>query len=169
MATGKVNGKSKGNSFERRIATLLSARFESYTGLKTGFRRNADSGAFFGGSNMYRAKQYDLDNACFGDLMCPKDFKFSIECKHYKIAPTFKAIFAKDVKQWDMWLAQAEQDASNAKKSTLLIIKYNNVPEFIFVKEKLAIPEIIQYKGYYSYLLSDALSLGNAVFFDSTV
>ena len=30
----KVNGKQKGNSFERATATLLSKRFEEYTGIE---------------------------------------------------------------------------------------------------------------------------------------
>jgi hypothetical protein len=40
------------------------------------------------------------------------------------------------------------------------------VPEFILVKEKLQIDEIMMYKGYYSYTLSDFLKLGDDVFFD---
>lgn len=167
MAAGKVNGKNKGNAFERKMANLLSARFKDYLNLESSFRRNADSGSFFGGSNTYRTKQYDLDNACFGDLMCPKHFKYSIECKHYKTPPSFQSVFAKEVKQWDTWISQAEQDALNANKLPLLIIKYNNVPEFVFVKEKLNIPEIIEYKGHYSYLLSELLTLSNDMFFDN--
>lgn len=166
MATGKVNGKNKGNSFERKIANLLSARFKDYLGIESGFRRNSDSGSFFGGSNMYRAKQHDLDNACFGDLMCPKLFKYSIECKHYKSAPSFQAVFAKEVTQWDKWISQSEQDSVNADKMSLLIIKYNNVPEFVFIKQKLEIYEILVYKGYYSYSLTSILALSNELFFD---
>ncbi len=165
MAVGKVNGKNKGNTFERKIANLLSTRFKDFLGLETGFRRNSDSGSYFGGSNVYRVKQHDLDNACFGDLMCPKNFKFSIECKHYKSAPSFQSVFTKEVKQWDTWIAQAEQDSVSANKALLLIIKYNNVPEFIFVREKLQIDEIMMYKGYYSYTLSEFLKLDYTTFF----
>lgn len=166
MATGKVNGKNKGNNFERKVANLLSARFKTLLGIETAFRRNSDSGSYFGGSNIYRVKQHDLDNACFGDLMCPKNFKFSVECKHYKTAPSFQSIINKEVSQWDTWIKQAEQDSTSANKLLLIIIKYNNVPEFVFVKEKLQIDEIMIYKGYYSYTLSEYLKLPDEIFFD---
>jgi hypothetical protein len=166
MAVGKVNGKNKGNTFERKMANLLSARFKAFLGLETGFRRNSDSGSFFGGANVRRVAHHDLDHAVFGDLMCPKSFKYSIECKHYKTAPSFQSVINKEVTQWDKWLEQATQDSVSANKLLLLIIKYNNVPEFILVKEKLQIDEIMMYKGYYSYTLSDFLKLGDDVFFD---
>ncbi len=166
MATvTKVNGKNKGNSFERKMANTLSDRFKDFLGIDKGFRRNADSGSFFGGSNVYRAKEHDLDNACFGDLMCPKNFKFSVECKHYKSAPSFQSVFAKEVPQWDLWIKQSEQDSVSAKKEPLLIIKYNNVPEFVFVKNKLEKSEVLQYKGLYAYTLSDLLASDDSIFF----
>jgi hypothetical protein len=34
MATGKVNGKNKGNTFERKMANLLSARFKDFLGIE---------------------------------------------------------------------------------------------------------------------------------------
>ena len=166
MATGKVNGKNKGNTFERKIANLLSARFKEFLGIETAFRRNSDSGSYFGGSNMHRVAKHDLDNACFGDLMCPKNFAFSVECKHYKSAPSFQSVINKDVTQWDTWLKQAEQDATNSDKLLLLIVKYNNVPEFVFVKGKLNLDEIFIYKGYYSYTLASFLGLDDVIFFN---
>ena len=125
MAAGKVNGKNKGNTFERKIANLLSDRFQQYTGLEKSFKRNADSGSFFGGNNKSRVTQYDLEQAAFGDLICPKTFLYSIECKHYKSAPSFQSLINKDVAQWDNWIKQVEQDSENANKLPLLIIKYN--------------------------------------------
>lgn len=169
MATGKVNGKNKGNTFERKIANLLSERFKDLLGITSGFRRNADSGSFFGGSNKSRITRYDLDHAAFGDLICPDNFKFSVECKHYKSPPSFQSIVNKEVPQWDTWIKQVEQDSTNANKLPLLIIKYNNVPEFVFVKDKLEIDEILQYKGYYSYSLSEVMKLSNEIFFSTSL
>ena len=105
-----VNGKQKGNGFERKIANLLSETFEPYLGISNGFRRNPDSGSFWGGSNLHRTLTHDTNYAVFGDLICPKNFKYSIECKHYKTAPSLQAIINQSVKQWDTWLEQAEQD-----------------------------------------------------------
>lgn len=163
----KVNGKNKGNTFERKIANLLSSRFSSYLGIDKAFRRNSDSGSFFGGSNMARVQQHDLDNACFGDIMCPKNFIYSVECKHYKTAPSFQSVISKEVTQWDTWIKQAEQDADNSKTLPLLIIKYNNVPEFVFIKNKLDLAEIMMYKGMYAYTLTSLLANEDASFFNN--
>ena len=169
MATGKVNGKNKGSSFERKIANLLSDRFKDYLGIEKGFRRNADSGSFFGGTNMHRVDKYAMENASFGDLMCPNNFVFSIECKHYKSAPSFQSIINKEVPQWDKWLEQAEQDALNSKKQALLIIKYNSVPEFVLINTQLSIKKIISYKNYYAYKLEDVLTISNKFFFSAPI
>lgn len=161
----KVNGKSKGNSFERKIANLLSLRFSNYLGIEKGFRRNPDSGSFFGGQNESRTEVYDTDFAIFGDLICPKSFKFSIECKHYKSSPSFQSILNTDVKQWDSWLSQAEQDCNKSLKDMLLIVKYNNVDEFIFTKNTYPLPLKFIYKDNNIYKLSDLLTLNDSEFF----
>jgi hypothetical protein len=166
--TTKVNGKNKGNTFERKISGLLSTRFSSFLGIDKAFRRNADSGSFFGGSNSYRAEQHDLDNACFGDVMCPKNFRFTVECKHYKSSPTFQSIVKGNVSQWDDWLEQSENDAKTANKEPLLIVKYNNVPEIVFVKTPLKEKTpIAVYKSFNIYQLSEFLTLDEASFFTS--
>ena len=105
-----VNGKQKGNKFERDIANKLSDRFKAHTGIEKSFRRNPDSGSFFGGTNIQRMDIYDTDYALYGDLICPRNFNFSIECKHYKNAPPLNAIMTQKVTEWDTWLSQAAQD-----------------------------------------------------------
>lgn len=164
-----VNGKSKGSSFERKIANLISARFESVTGIKQGWRRNPDSGSFFGASNQKRKETHDLTHAHFGDLICPDNFKYSIECKHYNAGPTFSAIVKGTITQWDKWLEQAEQDAANSKKEMMLIVKYNGIAEVVFSSKKAVdLPLIMIYKEYFIYTLSDVLTQSNDKFFDST-
>ena len=56
-----VNGKQKGNRFERDIANMFSERFATYTGIEKAFRRNPDSGSFFGGSNVNINNGTDLE------------------------------------------------------------------------------------------------------------
>lgn len=161
-----VNGKAKGNTFERKIANLLSERFKEKTGLDNAFRRNPDSGSFFGGQNQSRTEKYDTDYAVFGDLICPKNFNFSIECKNYKTPPSFNAIIKQDCKQLDGWIAQAEQDATNAKKIMALIVKYNNVQEFVVLKGLFGdLKSLINYKDYYIVTLEAFLSQDDAEFF----
>lgn len=162
-----VNGKQKGNSFERDISNKLSKRFEKHTGLEKAFRRNADSGSFFGAKNFYRTKTHDLDNACFGDIMTPKEFVYTIECKNYKTAPTMSLILKGKVKQWDEWLQQANHDADNAGKKPLLIMKYNGTSTCIMTKEIFSeINPYIIYNEYKIYLLDDFLKLPDNHFFE---
>ena len=162
----RVNGKSKGNSFERKIANLLSERFAAHLGITQAFRRNPDSGSFFGGSNTQRTETHSMDYAIFGDLICPRNFRYSIECKHYKTAPTFQSIVEQKVKQWDDWLAQATQDSINSGKSLALIVKYNNVPEIVFISAHLTdINPGLKYKDFNIYQLKDFLGLNDNHFF----
>jgi len=166
-ATKKVNGKSKGNVFERKTAIALSARFKTLTGIDSSFRRNPDSGAFFGGGNKARTDTHNLEHANFGDLICPTNFKFSVECKHYKSPPTFSSIIVGEVKQWDGWIAQCEQDSEKSKKSPLLIIKYNNVEEFVLIAHPVdTLTSCFTYKGKVAYRLQDLLTLPDDYFFD---
>lgn len=164
MATTKVNGKQKGSAFERKMCNKLSARFAEHTGVEKSFYRNPSSGAFFGGKNQSRMQTHDLEKATFGDIICPNNFKFSIECKHYKTAPSFKSILESKVGQWDTWISQAEQDASNANREVLLIIKYNNVEEFVLVKGEKS---DLNYKGYRIVPLTDFIENENSYFFKS--
>lgn len=161
-----VNGKSKGSSFERKIANLLSARFEPVTGIKQGFRRNTDSGSFFGGTNQKRKDTHDLDHANFGDLICPNNFKYSVECKFYKTGPTFPAIVKGKIAQWNDWIAQAKQDAYNSNKEMMLIIKYNGVDEIVFLEQEIkALTLVLPYKKVFGYRLEEFLNLPNIIFF----
>ena len=167
--TKRVNGKSKGNGFERKIANLLSARFAQHLGIEQGFRRNPDSGSYFGGSNTQRTQTHSLDYAIFGDLICPRTFNFSIECKHYKSAPSFQSVLDHDVKQWDTWLTQAQQDADNSGKKLALIIKYNNVSELVFTNNPLhgsLTPRLTYKQKYYVYTLKELLTLDDTHFFN---
>ncbi len=164
--TTKTNGKNKGNSFERKMANLLSARFEKFTGLKNSIRRNPDSGSFFGKTNQSRTETHSLDFAVFGDLIVPKNFNFSIECKHYKSPPSFQSVLHNDVTQWDKWLVQSNQDANSSGKKMLLIIKYNMVDEFVIVDEAIEgkKPDML-YKHYFIYNLDDFLLQDDNIFF----
>ena len=107
-----------------------------------------------------------MDYAIFGDLICPRNFRYSIECKHYKSAPTFQSIVELTVKQWDEWLGQAKQDSINSGKSLALIVKYNNVPEIVFLEANLTdLTPSLKYQGYNVYKLQDFLGLTDSHFF----
>lgn len=160
-----MTSKSKGNTFERKISKLLSDRFSKYTGIEQAFRRNIDSGSFFGGSNQRRTATHNLETACFGDIICPSDFRYSIECKHYKTPPSFKMVIQENIKQWDTWLEQAKQDSANSDKEMLVIVKYNGIDEIVITDLEVPLKPLYVYKGYKVYLLETYLTLENSYFF----
>lgn len=144
-----VNSKNKGNSYERKIAKALSDRFEAHTGLTSAFRRNVDSGSFFGATNQHRIAKHGTEHANFGDILVPADFKFEVECKHYKTPPSFGSMIKGEYKMFDTWIEQAQQDATNAGKSWMVIAKFNNVDEFVIMETGSAPQDkiVMRYKG----------------------
>ncbi len=162
MAT---NSKNKGSTFERKIANLLSERFANYTGLEKSFIRNSDSGSYFGGKNSVRTSTHDLDKATFGDIVVPKGFKYSLECKHYANPPSFKMWINQDCKLLEQWISQAKQDSKAAGKDFLLIMKFNGISEIVLLED---VPEgldvIINYRVYSIVRLDDFLKLEDKVF-----
>jgi hypothetical protein len=154
-----VNSKQKGNSFERTIANTLSSRFRSHTGIEQAFRRNADSGSFWGGKNKDRKLTHDVDHAQYGDIICPIDFKFTVECKNYKTPPAFNSVISQSVADWDKWIKQASQDAEECNKDYLIIIKYNRTEIFCILNNKLK--ELVDNKQFGSYNSNVLISLEN--------
>lgn len=165
-----VNGKNKGNTFERKVSLLLSERFKLATGLETSFRRNIDSGSFFGGSNRFRTETHDLSKASFGDIICPTDFTYNIECKFYANPPSFDMIIKQDIKQWDTWLEQAKQDAINANKKLALIAKFNRIEEIVILDQlPMGMTYSFMYKSYYVTTLTNFLALSDIEFFSKAI
>jgi hypothetical protein len=162
-----MNSKNKGNTYERKISNLLSGRFKLLLNEDKGFRRNPDSGSYFGGSNSAKLQTHNLDYAVFGDIICPKNFKFTIECKHYKSPPTFNSLINRKITAWDEWIDQAVQDAQSAGKKPLLIFKYNNVPDLILLPDLLPNGHIIlTYRGFNLYKLDELMQQPDTYFFD---
>jgi hypothetical protein len=163
-----VNAKNKGNTFERKIANLLSTTFAQHTGLISSFRRNVDSGSFFGGSNFKRTETHDTEKATYGDIIAPSAFKFNIECKHYKEAPSFSSILKQEYATFDKWIEQAELDSKSSGKIVMIIMKFNNVPESVMVPSGTLSPDLcsMKYKNYEIGLLDNVLKLPVAFFFE---
>lgn len=162
----QINSKSKGNTFERKIANLLSARFAALTGIKNGFRRSESSGSFFGGRNQARVVSHDLGKASFGDIICPNNFRYAIECKHYKTPPNLLGLITNQIADWDRWIVQATQDCSNAGKRMAIIVKYNNLKEIVILGEMPAgIACFVHYKTRFVISLDTFLSFADGEFF----
>ena len=101
-----------------------------------------------------------------GDLICPRNFLFSVECKHYKAPPTLNAIVKRKVSQWDSWLAQNKQDSVLSMRKPMTIVKYNNTEVLVFLDFALTkLGYLFNYHGYYAFPLSDILKLNDDFFF----
>lgn len=126
-----INGKKKGNSYEREIANEFSERFNDT------FRRVPQSGALVGGMNRDRnlTLRQDAQEILAGDIISPAWFPFSIECKNYgeKTGPNIYCILEKSDKKMDEWVAQGRGDAEFSKKEFLLVIKITRRAEYMMV------------------------------------
>lgn len=138
-----VNGKAKGSGFENTIAKLFSTTFAPLE-----FRRSQSSGAILGGQNQVHL--YKFSNAAkalfVGDIVPTNEvdvektegwqFRFTIECKFYKDADGFSALFRNP--QLISWWEQACADASKiSDKAPMLIFKFNHTPVYVGVNPEL--------------------------------
>ena len=147
-----VNGKQKGNTWERKVANYLSEHFKEWMGVDQSFRRAIDSGSYFGGKNQKRIETHLEEHQNFGDILTPTPFRFEIECKAYKTPPTLDSLLKQQYKKFDQWIEQAEQDALNSNKDALLIIKFNNTMPFVLIANpKYTGCALMVYHGYYMF------------------
>lgn len=174
--------KNKGTAFESKVCTMLNEKFAGHNGVPRPFIRNAGSGGIFGGKHASKMNGISSVYKMVGDIVPPDDgmFRFVIECKHYKDPPTLKSIVCKKSAEWDKWISQVESDARAISKFPMLVIKYNNIPEIVFITEKFEgrdypcpIPRekiIMSYNAknalYQGLTLEDFLSLEKSFFFD---
>ena len=106
----KINSRTKGNTFERKVAKILNDRFNT-----TDFCRSPGSGAF---ATTHKLPEHIQ---VYGDLITPKDFKFIIECKKgYNKEGICDAFNPKS--GLHKMLMQAMRDGRSAGKPFMLII-----------------------------------------------
>lgn len=140
----KVNSKKKGDSFEREVAK----RLEEHLGLP--FRRTPLSGGF---SNKWKS--------CIGDIMCPDNFGFYIDCKSYRDFDLLGVLSHKGSSYkmvMDNW-ERLEKDKGDRK--SLLIVKktgFKNSLVFIGIDcWKFIQPAIISIESSISFGYDDAM------------
>jgi hypothetical protein len=142
----KINGKAKGNGFERIIAKKLSTFLAPLE-----FRRSQSSGAILGGKNSKHLEKFSAEiRALFvGDVTPTNEadvlkaegwkFRFSIECKSYKSVDTLQHLL--DDSKIYGWFDQATTDAEKLNKEPILIIKFNRTDLFAVLDQKTNINE----------------------------
>jgi len=118
--------KAKGNSWERKVADHLTALY----GQK--FMRVPGSGAYIGGSNVYRKETlHEAQVRNFkGDIIPGESFpRFNAECKSYKDFP-FHQLFQGSCKQLDEWIAQC-MDVADQGDFNIIFMKFNRKGTFV--------------------------------------
>ncbi|HUS48912.1 MAG TPA: hypothetical protein VMZ91_02000 [Candidatus Paceibacterota bacterium] len=159
MTKKRINSKKKGNRVELEFSKVLSDRFN-----KT-FKRVPMSGAW-GTTNRDTDIREDAKEVLSGDLICPSNFRFSVECKS-RADFNFWDILNEDTKhlEIDDWIWQAEQDASISNKEPLILIKINNRKPFVLFPKKLHEGKIL-YVNYTIMRFDYFLQLEDEFFFE---
>jgi hypothetical protein len=126
-----INSKRKGNSWELEFSKILTENFKGV------WKRAPMSGAIFGASNRHRAEgvREDAQEILSGDLISPKDWPFSVECKSYKELE-FHQIIKGQCKKLDDWITQGESDSEFCKKKLFIAIKIVRKGCFVLLEKE---------------------------------
>lgn len=115
--------KSKrfGKGFEYEVRDIL----RKATGIQS-FERVPSSGAWIGGKNAYKAEfgRDDVTEIMAGDLICPLNYRWCIECKNYVDLPIHQLFFGERCFNIDRFIEQVLCSSTTTMKEPLLIIKY---------------------------------------------
>jgi len=150
----RVNSRTKGNTFERKVAGLFNKRFETKE-----FTRSPGSGAF---ATTHTNLPQHLK--VFGDLITPLNFGFSIECKNgYKLE--FDAPFKKCSELWK-FIEQAKRDAVKGEKEWMVVYQKTRRETLVIVGKAYPIQRRMEIHGEtFVYTLEDFLRLDDFHFF----
>lgn len=147
----KKNSKNKGNRGERNLVEILNKRFNTKE-----FSRVVGSGNRWSQVS-HVAKNY------IGDIVCPENFKFVIECKFgYPQIDLFKSLTGGDP-LLDSFLKQAQEDGKRSCKDCLLFWKRDRQPWLTFIKTKI-LPK--KHKLNYCLIYRDWTCLPTATIFE---
>jgi len=151
----RVNSRSKGNTFERKICALLNNRFNT-----TEFCRSPGSGAF--------ATTHSLPDylKVYGDLITPKNFKHIIECKKGYNKVNINSIFNNSSELWE-FIKQSERDSQVSGKTSVIVYQQDRQPALIISRIGLfsRFSDTITFDQYEINLLDKILTLSDDYFF----
>jgi len=127
----RINSKQKGSRTELDLAKILSERFNRE------FKRVPMSGAWSTYNKNSNIRE-DAIEILAGDIMCPKDFKFSIESKARQDFNFWDLINEDTLHlEIDDWIYQAEQDAKLKHTEVLIYVKVDRKKAFVLFPRKL--------------------------------
>lgn len=120
----RKNSRTKGNTFERKVCKILNEFFGT-----TEFIRSPGSGAFSTTHNLPDHLKFS------GDLITPKTFKYTIECKKGYNKENIGSIF-NPKSDLISFIDQAEKDSSKINKNFLLIMQQDRKEILCLLNEK---------------------------------
>lgn len=121
----KINSRTKGNTFERKVCKLLNAKFNTEE-----FQRSPGSGAF--GTTHTLPAYLQIH----GDIITPSNFLWTIECKKGYNKISLGDLFSKDCEIYKFY-QQAERACSKSLKEPLLIIQQDRKDVLCVFKSSL--------------------------------
>ncbi len=119
-----INSGDKGKRTERLLVDLMNNRFGG------GFSRSIGSGNRV--EQVFNMPKHAKDTFT-GDLVCPENFRFTLECKGGYDDIDLNFVFAKGHSQIDAFLTQADEEADCGRKP-ILVWKKNRKPWISFVR-----------------------------------
>jgi len=122
----RINSRTKGNAFERKIAKILNERFNTKD-----FCRTPGSGAFATTHTLPEHMQVH------GDLITPKNFRFTIECKKGYNKEGLCELFNPKSKLISM-IAQASRDSSKYSQNFMLILAQDRKEPLVITNYPMA-------------------------------
>jgi len=120
----RKNSRTKGNTFERKVCKILNEHFKT-----TEFIRSPGSGAF---STTHKLPEHLMFS---GDLITPKSFKFTIECKKGYNKENIGSLF-NPKSDLMSFIAQAEKDSVKINKNFLLVFQQDRKDILCLFNEK---------------------------------
>jgi hypothetical protein len=115
----KANSKDKGRRFENNLCKVLKNRF----GFE--FTRTIGSGNRWGQVSFL---PHHAQQTFSGDLVCPENFKFVIECKGGYNDIDIHGAFEKGIASLDKWIKQAEDEGERCGRTPIICWKKDYKP-----------------------------------------
>ena len=155
----KINSRTKGSTFERKICKILNERFNT-----TEFSRSPGSGAF--------ATTHSLPEhlKIYGDLITPENFKFCIECKKGYNHLNLYSLYNYSSEFWK-FIEQCEKDSKKCKRIPLVIFKQDRQPTLAIIPDTVDVLDDIKYieirnrKPYRMYLFEELIKCWDSMWF----
>jgi len=147
-----MNSKQKGNRWELEVCHIFEEVFNDK------FMRTPSSGGLFGKNNRSRADgmKDSTKEDLSADIITPKDFPYSIECKNYNDL-AFHQILQGYCAQLNEWIEQASSDAKFIGKKMLIVMKLKRKGAFVCLNKEDVNESLYKNKFYYldKYIILD--------------